>query len=107
MKTEKNKIEFWESEDSYNDLQEFFENHIPEKPLTKMVKIVVTFTFYAECEVSKPSKGSLSLHTLITYMCDLLVHEKFIKDEYQITSIEFNKMEGSIPGISFFMQEVE
>lgn len=43
----------------------------------------------------------------IEFMCDLLVHEKFIKNEYQITSISFEKRESRTPGISFFMQEVE
>ena len=107
IEKEKRKIEFWENEDNYDNLQEFFEKHKPEKPLTKMVEIVVTFIFYADCVVSRPSKGSLTLHTLLTYMCDLLVHERFIKNEYQITSISFEKREGQTPGISFFMQEVE
>ena len=107
IEKEKRKIEFWENEDNYDDLQEFFEKHKPKKPLTKMVEIVVTFIFYADCVVSRPAKGSLSLHTLLTYMCDLLVHEKFIKNEYQITSIAFETREGQTPGIAFIMQEVE
>ena len=107
IEKEKRKIEFWENGNNYDNLQEFFEKHKTEKPLTKMVEIGVTFIFYADCVVSRPSKESLTLHTLLTYMCDLLVHEKFIKNEYQITSISFETRESTTPGIAFFMQEVE
>lgn len=104
IEKEKRKIEFWDKEGRMN---EAFYKHRPEKPFTKNVEVIVTFTNYADCEESKPSTLGFSIPALAAVLFDLMDIYGYIRSKRQIVHVDIDKRESRTPGIAFFMQEVE
>jgi Holliday junction resolvase RusA-like endonuclease len=104
MKTEKNKIEFYDRSGCFDIC---LEEHKPEQPFTKPVKVMFSMTNYADCEESRPSKKDWPICELAKSISEALKENGYILTKNQITRVEIEKRESRIPGISFFMQEVE
>lgn len=101
IETEKRKIEFW---DKSNDTWTALKAHKPEKPFKKYVTVSVSITYLPSDRNNRFCMNiAKEADAIAYYLKDLgyIVHPLRIED------IQVRKSVGDIPGISFFMQEVE
>ena len=103
METEKNKIEFWYEG---NDVVKALMNNKTNEMMTKLVEISIKIAYTTR----KNKKGGFRGQRM-TEFASILEHWlpslRFIDSRSQIVSLTIEKTVSDIPGISFFMQEVE
>ena len=104
MDAEKNKIEFW---DSYQTIECALFGHKPKKPMSGKFEVVFTYTTLGESQPSKSSKKGMTIPSISCELIFAMIEFGYITEANQIVSLTIDKRESRIPGIAFFMQEVE